>query len=141
MGLLVRVTQPDWLEVVSALVHDCIFDVAHVIHSSDRREVCLGFELPGPRWSPPNRGLLFRMAHWPVYAAFLRVAHVESYTLVETVGVGRYDMTRLEYHREGRRLVMRTGIPLRFEMVVEALSVSVEVTSTVLREEQGRRLL
>lgn len=102
------------LDRLLRLLHDRWFDVADVKFDRAAGTVTVPFLVA----SEPKPGAGMR-------DCWLRIRHVTHMELQESEGVGRYDLNDFWFESEAGRLQIRTGIPLRFELKVNALELEV----------------
>lgn len=130
-----RVTDRHELYAVNRLVHDHWFNVEDVTHDPHRRIVSVRFLRPShARAKTSHRILFLRRVRVPMTEWLLEIGNVESCTLEETEDIGRYDFNKLHYREDTQTLTVKTGVPLIFRMVVNALDVTVRDTETVVAE-------
>lgn len=114
--LIIQATSPDALEVVTDFIHDFWFDVEEISF------------VDGVVRVPFNRSSLgSSRSGQDLTPAELLVRHVTDFKLEDTQDIGRYDFNRIRCDENARRLTMDTGIPMRFEMLIAELDVSVEI--------------
>lgn len=110
----ITATEPSALDVVTDVIHDAWFDVDEVTFEDG--QVRVPFTV---------RRAIFRSAEPDAPRSSLLIRHVTALDLEDTQGIGRYDFNRLRFDENAGRLSIDSGIPLRFEMLVEDLEVSV----------------
>jgi hypothetical protein len=126
MGLLLKIDTPEYIEAINDLIHDGWFDTNSV--ALDRLSAIL--EVPFERERKRRK---FRCPSSLTSAAgsntlcILRFERVRDYILEESEHIGRYDFNRITYDPTAGRIKVETNIPLRFEVEVEALAISVEM--------------
>lgn len=135
MTTQVHVTDPRQLDAINRLIHDHWFSVDDVVFRPDEQRLTVKFFRPASAGAETIQHILFlRRVRVPIAEWWLEVAAVESFTLQETEGVGRYDFNEIEYSDPGHTLTVKTSIPLVFWMVVQQLDVTVRETAKVVEE-------
>jgi len=102
MSRVLQVTAPGNLKLIVNEIHDHTFDVEDV--TFDAATACIRVPIE-PNW-------------------VLEIAEVESYRLVESEGVGNYDVNQLLYSEADGSLVITTDVPLTFTVRVSGLDIS-----------------
>jgi hypothetical protein len=132
MGLMLHVDDAQDLHLVTAALHDDLLDLDTLVYDVANGVVTVAV------WRQQNRGT---GAVWlPVKdgdqrhseRALVTVEHVWRCDVSDTQRVGRYDIDRFEYDGSGKKLTIRTGIPLSLRLLVNDLSVSVASQRRVL---------
>ena len=126
---------PHRLDAINRVVHDHWFNVADVAHDAAHQTLAVKFTRPSETVAETTRRILFlRRVRVQITEWWLEIHNVESYTLQETEGIGRYDFNELQFSEADRTLTIKTGVPLRFWVRVTALDVLVRETSLVVDE-------
>jgi hypothetical protein len=142
MSYELRVRHAQNLRDINRVVHDYWFWTDNVLYDEDTRTLEIRFGRAS--WQEDQAALgrhslkLFRWKYPELKEWVLRIANVRSYELTESEGIGRYPFNVLEYSEEDDRLSVRTGIPLRFEVSVDALDIYVRETDRVHDENAPR---
>jgi len=117
------------------MIHDHWFNVEDVSHDAAGGTLSVTFTRPSETAEKTSRRILFfRRVCVPITEWSLEIGNVETYTLKETEGIGRYDFNELQFSEAERTLTVKTGVPLVFQIRVSALDVTVRETGTVVAE-------
>ena len=111
MPVLAAATTPDQLDAVTREACEWWFEPRSITNS-----------VPGGLQIPLSlaTGLVERLP-----TRWLRIRHVKHHTLTPAPSAPAYDIDQLEYQPASHRLVIRTVVPLDFEIEVDALDVDV----------------
>lgn len=115
-----RATSTTELNNINDVIHDHWFDIEDVHFDRGRGRLRIRFEAPQPNLEnrsdrKPN----------PPSPLSLVIDGVGDVKLIETEHVGRYDFNVLRYDAEEGALTVDTGIPLKFQLNVSRLDVSI----------------
>ena len=127
MPIYTVVKDPSKLSQVVDILHDRWFDLDQVLFDPQDCVLTIPFSnesIPGSRrirWSD-----FFSRAPGQGFECFLRIANVESYSVVDTEKVRFYDLNELTYEPEAKRIRITAGVPLQMTVTVKDLDVSVE---------------
>lgn len=118
-GSLTASTQAE-LEQISHAIHDMWFDVGEVTLSQDG---VLSIALSDDGTDRKLFGVI-RLGNLPPRRlAKLEIGSVASYILVESEGIGRYDINQIVFEAAAMSLDLCCNIPLEFRVVVTRLDV------------------
>jgi hypothetical protein len=139
--LVADVRDPGRLGEIADCIHDRYFELDGIEHDAEDRILTI----PYPRERPElarveSTGLVLERVHVPMVRWFLRVHRVRDYSIRDTERVGQYDFDGLAYDATGRRITVKTNIPLGFTVDVDALHVTVETSDEVLETRIRRRI-
>lgn len=130
---LAYVDNPARIEDVNRVIHDCFFNVDDISFDSETSILTIGFKREALDMSSLLRdGWLFKKWQIPITKCLLKFYHVKSHRVADTEAVGRYNLLELEYDHLQRRVVVKTGVPMQIEIVVEKLEIEVEQTDTII---------
>lgn len=131
MGLFLKIDTPDYIEAINDLIHDGWFDTSAILFDTASSVLKVPFE--SELW---RKGELLRkrLYSWPRLGfakvkvpGVLRIEHVWDYILEESEHIGRYDFNQIVYIPAISLIKVETNIPLRFEIKVRILSISVMI--------------
>jgi hypothetical protein len=105
-----RAESPESLGQINDALHDRWFDVEDVEFNKPARHVRLRFR---------------DSAKAALNNLILDIGNVDELLLTETEGIGVYDFNRLTFLAPSGTLRVKTGVPLRFEMRVSRVDVTV----------------
>lgn len=129
-----RIKESRNLRQVVDIIHDCWFELKAVQHDTTARTVSIGFNLENREKSKTLKNyFLLRKIQIPYFECYLRISNVESLLLDDTENVESYDFNTLRFDPSLKKLNIKTGIPLTFEMTVSELDVSVQVTENIAK--------
>jgi len=140
MTKLLRIDNPNDLDAVHDLIHDCYFDVDDI-----------AFDAPSSVLSFRFRRTVIRGGHWwkdfistskmsPAIECFLRIHHVESYLIKDTQKIGTYGFNVLDYDSPTHCIAVRAGVPIDIRVFVRDFLISVEVTNSIFEPADASRL-
>ena len=126
-SVIARATHSSELRPVIDAVHDSFFDVEAVrFHEMEGVvEVPYRHELPLPG-SPARRLVNWLRRRHREEPGLLRFRKVKAVLLPDDQVVGTYDINAIVFDGTAKKVIVRTGIPTRFELEVEGLDVTVE---------------
>lgn len=129
-----RIKESHNLREVIDIIHDCWFELKAVQHNRITKTVSIGFVLEKREKSKTLKNyFLLRKIQIPYFESYLRISNVESLLLDDTENVESYDFNTLQFDPLLKKLSVKTGIPLRFEMTVSELDVSVQLTENIVK--------
>ena len=124
------------LNEIVDLLHDLRFDLDLVQNINGT--VTIPFSVPlHDSITLGKRGFLLRPYSIPVVATTLTVGNVISVAIKDTERVGFYDFNIFRFDEKRCRLVIKTGIPLSFEINVGTLEVTLELSDEVVDVVKG----
>jgi hypothetical protein len=127
---LAQATSQEELIDINAVLHDLWFDVTGCQFDHGKSELFVPFPRPVHRDASSRIALSQSVLREnPDSDLALIVGHVRSFELAETEGVGIYDWNEVYYNAHQNILLIRTGIPLKFEITVDAISLTVLLLS------------
>jgi len=135
MSRIVTVSVPEDLFLIHELIHDCWFELDDINLEASAGVLEIMFTRPAvERGREVGRILFLKRVQMPFVKCILRIYQVEHYEVEDTQHVGQYDFNELRYDPIAHKVVIDTGIPLRFEVKVREFEVAVEETDTVVKE-------
>ena len=136
MGKFLRINDPDELDSVHDLIHDCYFDVDDI--AFDPLTSVLSFRFRRlPKRHPWWRDFLTTSKMSPTIECYLRIYDVESYSINDKERVGTYDFNVLHYESSRRCITVLTGTPIDIQIVVRNFGISVEETDNAFESRSG----
>ncbi len=128
-GTIVSVSDPNLLDKINNVVHDCFFDVDDISFDSGRRVLSIEFKREALERSKllRTRGPL-KTWQIPIIQCMLKFFHVASYEINDTEGVGTYDLKEVTFESQSSRIVVKTGIPIQIEVQVSSFEIEIEET-------------
>ncbi len=141
MGKFIKINDADELDSVHDLIHDCFFDVDDIVFDPPTSVLSIRFrrrvsQKKGFSW----RDFISTSGDSPAIESFLRILHVESYSIKDTEKVGSYDFNVLDYNPMSRLLVVRTNIPIDIRIAVREFEISVEETDNMFESRKDNLL-
>jgi hypothetical protein len=122
-------------EVMSAL-HDCPFDLDRAVFSEETLKWTGTFFRP--RWDDPAAehagwALVYGRSRLPVAEAFVGVANVAATSVLDDVGIGRYNFNQVERTRDGIRLCFNEAMRIELRLAGPVHATYEERVSSRLR--------
>jgi len=130
MAVFLAITDPAYIGLVNDLVHDSDLDVDTVSFNPAAGELTIPFIREESEKQLTFR--LFRQSTAPRVQAYLRIRSASDYSIVDSERIGTYPINVLVYESDSTRIVIRTSIPLAFEVSVESCDIQVEVTEELV---------
>ena len=129
------VTDPAGIEEIDQVIHGCFFDPEQINFDGASSTLNLHFtretfeqsKLLKDRW-------LVREWQVPIRQCVLRIHKVVDYRIEDHERIGRYDLLGLKFDSERGLMVIKTGIPIRIEVTVQAFEVEVEETDRIVEQ-------
>ena len=130
------------LSNVIDFIHDCWFSLSEVNFDEKASLIRISFEKEMSD-SPQKVKKIFFMKRMEiaVVECVLNICDVEKYDVEDTEKIDKYDFNEIHYDKQKGVLSISTGIPLRFNIDVKRLDISVNVTSNVLYTRKVWRFL
>jgi hypothetical protein len=127
MATNLSITNPKDLHAVHDLIHDCYFDIDGI--AFDRSSSVLSFLFrrfvaKGEFW---GRDITSKSKMGPAIEGFLRVHHVDSYSVHDTQRLGTNSFNVLTYDPSARCVLVQGNVPMDIRIFVHDFEVSVEV--------------
>jgi hypothetical protein len=135
MPAFLKITSPDGLGSVHDMIHDCFFDVEDISFDPTTSVLSFRFRRPasGHSWSNFVAGSTTS----PAIAYYLRIHHVESYSINDTRKIGTYDFNVLKYNTSTRCITVLTNIPIDIQIIVRDFELSVEQADNAFAPRRG----
>ena len=124
------------------IIHDCWFDADGIRFEAATSTLSIKFRRESTDSSRhiPVKGFL-KKVKIPMMEYVLKIHHVKDYAIDDTEKVGLYDFDELEYDPKLKLVRITGGVPIKIEISVDALEVSVEETHKVLEEKTRLSIL
>ena len=127
MATSLSITNPKDLHAVHDLIHDCYFDIEGI--AFDRSSSVLSFQFrrlvgKGEFWW---RDITSTSKMGPAIEGFLRVHHVDNYSVHDTQRLGTNSFNVLTYDPSARCVLVQGNVPMDIRIFVHDFEVSVEV--------------
>jgi hypothetical protein len=121
MATNLSITNPKDLPAVHDLIHDCYFDIDGI--AFDRSLSVLSFLFR--RFVAKDIASNSKMG--PAIEGFLRVHHVDNYSVHDTQRLGTNSFNVLTYDPSARCVLVQGNVPMDIRIFVHDFEVSVEV--------------
>jgi hypothetical protein len=121
MATNLSITNPKDLHAVHDLIHDCYFDIDGI--AFDRSLSVLSFLFR--RFVAKDITSTSKMG--PAIEGFLRVHHVDNYSVHDTQRLGTNSFNVLTYDPSARCVLVQGNVPMDIRIFVHDFEVSVEV--------------
>jgi hypothetical protein len=131
MAIFLRITDPKELDAVHDLIHDCYFDVGDIALDPSSSVLLFRFRRVVTRGKHGWKDFFSTSKMFPAIECFLRIFHVESYSIDDSQQIGTYDFNILHYDARAKCIAVQTGVPIDIKVFVRDFEVSVEVTDNV----------
>ncbi len=118
------------LDEVSRVIHDSFFDLEAVNFDPAARVLTIPFRKDDS--STGHTGALVSRARGRGCEWLLAIRNVESYEIEDPEKVRYYDFNRLIYDPSKHVLSLSTGIPIRVDVHVSMLEITVENTGRIV---------
>ena len=138
MATHLSINNPKDLHAVHDLIHDCYFDIDEI--AFDRSSSVLSFRFrrlvtKGKFWW---RDIISTSKMRPAIEGFLRIHHVDSYSVADTQKVGTNSFNVLTYDPSARCVLVQGNVPMDIRILVHQFEVSVEVTDKAFEPMESR---
>jgi hypothetical protein len=137
MAKNLKINNPKELRAVNDLIHDCYFDVDDIEFEASTSVLSFRFRrvvTQGKNWW---KDFISNSKMSPAIECFLKIHHVESYSIKDTQKIGAYDFNVLVYDSSTSCIGVRTGVPIDIKMFVRDFEISVEVTDNLFEQSKG----
>ncbi len=142
MSETISISHPDEAEKIIATIHDCWFDVDRINHDQNSSELIIQFEKEmSEKHSSDGQRFFLKKIQTPIVECSLRIFHAIGYEIKDEKRVGKYDFNTLEYDDVNNILRITTGIPLGFQVRIDAFEITVEVSDNVIRKKKSFSIL
>lgn len=120
----VEVLSPEYLGLISGLIHDSFFAVSAIEYDATNRVLAVPFD------RPVDRSCLdyAHRAASAVAACALIIYSVDSWVVDDTQSIDMYDFSHLSYEAAARLISVNTNIPMNFRVVVTDLHVELRMS-------------
>jgi len=124
---------PEQLDDVIKFIHDCWFSINNLVFDKENFVVRIYFEKEciGSALEIWHFFFLKRM-EIPIVECILNIHDTVGYDIEDTEKVDRYDFNELYFDKQSGLLSVNTGIPLKLNIKVKRLNITVDVTSNVV---------
>jgi hypothetical protein len=128
MATQLSINDPADLHAINDLIHDCYFDIEEI--AFDRSSSVLSFRFrrlitKGKLWW---RDIISASKMRPATEGFLRIHHVDSYSVDDTQKLGTNSFNVLTYDLSAKRVLVQGNVPMNITIFVHQFEISVEVT-------------
>jgi hypothetical protein len=134
MAMYLKITSPKELDAVHDLIHDCYFDVDDTVFDTSSSVLSFRFRRPATRDRHWWKDIISARKSPQLIECFLRIYHVESYSINDSEKVGTYGFNVLVYDPSTRCIVVQTGVPIDIRVSVRDFEISVEVTDNLFEQ-------
>jgi hypothetical protein len=121
MKLVAECDSQDCLHELSSIIHDCTFRVLDVTYDPGRRTVLVPFK----RAESVFRSWFSLGRNKRSESLVLEIDNADSLHCEDSQRIQTYNFNKLEYQSNSNLLIVRTGIPTTFEVVVESLLIKI----------------
>ncbi len=137
MDIIKKITKPNELTHIIDLIHDCWFDIDEIVFDQQASVLSIQFERDLPEKIQTLWKILFlKKKTIPIAEYFLKIHHVQDYTIDDQNQIGKYDFNKLEYIENEQTIIIDTGVPIGIEIKVSSFEVSVEKSGKILKERE-----
>ncbi len=120
------------LQLIIDEIHDCWFDIENI--DLTEKELSIEYDKEDRSNSILVKNyFLWKRVKVPVRKYHLRIHNVQYYKIVDNESIGLYDFDTIEYDRDRSVLIIKTGVPLVFEISVEKFKMAIEYNNKVLK--------
>jgi len=128
MANRLRITDPQELHRLVGLIHDRWLDAEAVTFDSENSTLNIRYL----RETGPLSALIGR-ARFPAFECFLRISHVQSFSVQDQEKVRFYDMNTVRYDPKSMSLELKTGVPIKILAVVNRFDLTVDETDAIVQ--------
>jgi hypothetical protein len=128
MATHLSINNPKDLHAVNDLIHDCYFDIDEIAFHRSSSVLSFRFRrlvTKGKFWW---RDIISTSKMRPAIEGFLRIHHVDSYSVDDTQKLGTNSFNVLTYDPSARCVLVQGNVPMDIRIFVHQFEVSVEVT-------------
>ena len=138
MAVSLSINNPKDLPAVHNLIHDCYFDIDGIAFNRSSSVLSFQFRRTVAKgefwWSDITSTSKMR----PVIEGFLRVHHVDNYSVHDTQRLGTNSFNVLTYDPSARCVLVQGNVPMDIRIFVHDFEVSVEVADTKKQKGENR---
>ncbi len=139
--ILTQIVDPTRIQEIDGVIHDSWFNAEDIHFDAARCVLSIKFRREATdKGRMVEKDWLLKKWEIPVTECFLRFYNVKAYRIDDTERVGRYNLLELAYDPQAMRVIVKTGIPIHIEMIVECFEVEVEETDKILEVKTIRSL-
>jgi hypothetical protein len=138
MAKIKTISDPDKIPEIVDVIHDCWFEKESIGLDDSNAALSIRFRRKkSDRKERARTGLLLRKTSVIFLECFLRIYHVEKYSIEDSANVGSYNFNEIRYDRSTGQLEISTGVPISINIKVKRFEVSVEETDTIVDRKES----